>query len=374
MKIGIDAREVMSGGGNATYTYNLIRNLIKIDPEIHYDLFTFLHDMGRRSVLDYSTQNSHEIHAYLTNALIPFANTDKLNDSLIPLIASLRGTDIFHFTNPLNVTKGKFKTIVTIHDLASERHPEWVKASSRAIIDRKIGLIKSADAFIAVSEYTKKDMVNRLGIAPEKIRVIYEAASEAFFPDPEREAVAPFTSGQPYVLCVGQLQPRKNLSRLIEAFALIASRFPKHSLILVGVGRDKEYTQMLHGLVEQYGLQGRIIFASRVDNTTLRKLYSCADCSAYVSLFEGFGLPILESLQCGTPVVASNTTSLPEVLGDAGLLVDPENKDEIARMLEKMLSENELRQHLSKKAIDQAAHFSWHKTALETLGVYASLQ
>lgn len=340
MNIGIDLAEGGAASGNARYTKSLVDALRAL-----------------------SAQNQYR-------ALRPWHRFGPLNDALLRLRARMAGVDVFHFTNPLNFVNGPYASVATLHDLAPLHDPSWSKRSSRDTFDAKVGdMLAHTRLFIAVSEYTKRDIMERLGVAEERIRVVYEAADPFFFPAPDASVLARFGAGR-YVLCAGQLQPRKNVLALIEAFALVHARVPDLQLILVGRARDATYRKAVKEAIHRSELDGQIILAGAVDDATLRALYSGAECFAYPSLFEGFGLPVLEALACGTPVVTSSTSSLPEVAGEAGLLVDPRDPAAIGAAIEHLSTDAALRARLKERAIPQARKFSWEKAARETLSVY----
>jgi glycosyltransferase involved in cell wall biosynthesis len=172
---------------------------------------------------------------------------------------------------------------------------------------------------------------------------------------------------RPFILSLGTLQPRKNYERLIEAFASIVSSVPHHLVITGGKGWMYE---TIFGQVKRSGLEGRVHFPGFVDDADLPALYSAADLFAYVSLYEGFGLPLLEAMACGTPVIGSNTSSLPEVIGEAGLQVDPRNVDNIAHALRQMIDQPELRTRSIGLGLEHAKLFTWDKAARELLTIY----
>jgi len=289
------------------------------------------------------------------------------------VVARLRGVEVFHFTNPMNVISGHWKRVVTVHDLAPFHDSSWAKKDATNLIKQKMDSIISSDAIIAVSEFTKKDIVERFNVDPNKITVIYEGANEEFFPDNDRAAVHTITGTDTYLLCVGQLQPRKNNLNLIHAFGMITPQFAGLKLVFVGRPVSSTYLKELHDAVGKAGLGSSVMFAHSVDNAGLRKLYTRASCLVYPSLFEGFGLPILEAFRCGTPVITSNTSSLPEVAGEAGLLIDPHSPEDIAEAIKRFLSDDHLRGKLRAAIPAQLQKFSWEKAARETLDVYASL-
>ncbi len=373
MKIGIDAFAAIGKGGNSTYSRELIKNLIMLDSPNRYDLFVYLHDLLRPMFRGSQAGKCAEVHVRLSPSYFPLPKLAHINEWLLRARASVRKVDIFHFTNPLNIIEGPFKRVVTVHDLAPLHDTSWTKKAAGEEFVSKLGSIAAADAIIAVSEFTKQDMVLRLQVPPGRITVIYEGAGSDFYRDDNKETVMAAVGAGPYVLCVGQLQPRKNNIALLSAFASIAPDFPDLTLVFVGRPVSAEYMVSLQNAVAEAGLDGRVVFLHAADNILLRRLYTRAECLIYPSLFEGFGLPVLESMQCGVPVITSNTSSLPEVAGEAGLLVDPRSHDDLAAAIKRYLSDEALRRRLRDAIPAQLAKFSWKKAAEETLKVYASL-
>ncbi len=373
MHIGLDAFAAVGKGGNSTYSRQLIRHLLRQDSPNQYYLFGYAHDVLRPLFKEPGARAYREVPVRLSASYFPLPRLEQINDVLLRFAARARGVEVFHFTNPISVIEGPFKKVVTIHDLAPFHDASWTKPEAGQAFKKLAPLMMSSDAIIAVSEATKRDIVERFSIDPQRITVIYEGASEEYYPERDDAALQSLVGG-PYVLCVGQLQPRKNNAALINAFARIAPHYPDLRLVLAGRAVNEGYLRSLHDMARAAGVYERVVFIPAADNATLRKLYTGAECLAYPSLFEGFGLPVLESLQCGTPVIASSTSSLPEVVGDAGLLVDPTSVEDIAGALERYMSDQDLRGRLRAAIPVQVAKFSWDKAAKETLTVYETLR
>ncbi len=373
MHIGLDAFSAIGKGGNSTYSKQLIRHLLRQEGPHRYYLFQYLHDLFRPMFKEKGARNYTEVHTQLSASYFPLLRLASINEILLRAVAQLRGVEIFHFTNPTNVISGPWKRVVTVHDLAPFHNSSWAKERGTNLFKQKMDSIISSDAIIAVSEFTKQDIVEKFGIDSRKITVVYEGANEEFFPDDDPTATHAITGTDTYLLCVGQLQPRKNNLNLIRAFSMIAPQFVGLKLVFVGRPVSDAYLQELHNAVKETGVADSVVFAHAVDNIGLRKLYTRAECLVYPSLFEGFGLPILEAFQCGTPVITSNTSSLPEVAGEAGLLVDPYLPEDIAKAMKLFLSDSDLRQKLRAAIPLQLQKFSWEKAAQETLNVYENL-
>ncbi len=372
MKIGFDYQSAAGRGGNARYTRELVRHLANLLPPKHeLYLYDFVHDLRKQAQLP-SGKHIHHRFAYLTPPYAP-SGIQGFNDWVTHVLGRLDQLDVFHFTNPNNMISGSYNAVVTVHDLSTLTQKDFAKSESRQIFEHKLPrILNDARAIIAVSEHTKRNLVERCGADAEKITVIYEAADGRFYPEPDIQISARFGVSR-FVLYAGQLQPRKNIVSLISSFAAVHKHYPTVSLVLVGRTRDEMYAREVQDAVVENHLQDAVVFAGGVDDVTLRKLYSTAECFVYPSLFEGFGLPPLEAMQCGAPVVVSNSTSLPEVVGDAGILVDPHSIESIAEAIEHVLGDSLFRENLRITALARSHMFSWEKAAHETIRLHESL-
>jgi glycosyltransferase involved in cell wall biosynthesis len=261
-------------------------------------------------------------------------------------------------------------TIVTIHDLGYLHFPDAHPALSRRYLDLSTRWsARAARRVIAVSAATRDDLVATLDVPAAKVSVVHHGVRPvACLADSERrDRRERLGITQPYVLFVGTVQPRKNLQRLIQAFAHVVAAGLPHRLVIVG--RMGWLTEPIRAEVVALDLTDRIHFAGYVPDDDLPALYCGADAFAFPSLYEGFGMPVLEALACGVPVVASDTTSLPEIVGDAGVLIDPLDEAAIGDALVRVLADASLRARLAVAGPERAAHFSWERCARETLAV-----
>ncbi len=260
--------------------------------------------------------------------------------------------------------------IITVHDVARFRFRLAKEALSERLglwLDRKG--IGGAKLIIAVSKFTKRDLVELLRVPPEKVAVIYNGIDHGIFYPRDRKPLK-----SPYLIYAGSERPRKNLGRLLEAFALVKKEFPDLKLVKVGqAGRDPRFRQSTLAKVEKLGLEKDVIFVGHLKDNKLAEYYSGALGLVYPSLYEGFGFPPLEAMACGCPVAASRTSSIPEVVGDAGLLFDPRNVEEMALMIKKLVSDEELRKRLISAGFEQSGKFSWEKAAEKTWRLYRHL-
>ncbi len=267
-------------------------------------------------------------------------------------------------------------TVLTVHDLIFERYPQHHTRINRLFL--KLGMplfVRAADAIIAVSEQTKRDLIELYNTPAEKIHVIYEGIDERFAPiGPPRVAAArqKYAIERPYLLMVGTLEPRKNHAAALQALARLKAEGHPHCLVVVG-GKGWLFDP-IQTLVGELGLSEDVLFAGRVDDDDLPALYSGAACLLMPSLYEGFGFPVLEAMACGTPVVCSNRSSLPEVAGDAAILVDPEDVAGLAAAVGRAVGDAALAGQLRQRGIQQAARFDWTRCATDVARIYSALQ
>jgi glycosyltransferase involved in cell wall biosynthesis len=263
--------------------------------------------------------------------------------------------------------------IDTIHDLSFLRYPQFFKAKKRLYL-RWLTQWSSqrAAALIAVSEFTAREVVRLLHVPRSQVHVVYHGVEPRFQPLPA-EQVAEFRQklGLPkrYILYLGTLEPRKNLVTLLKAYAALAD--PDVHLVLAG-GKGW-LCEDIFAEVDALGLEDRVHFPGYLSDAALPFWYNAAEAFAYVSWYEGFGLPVLEAMACGTPTVASNTTSLPEVAGEAALLVPPDEVEAVREALKRCLSDQPLRARLQHAGREQAAAFTWDKTAEQTVALYKTV-
>jgi len=339
MKIGIDISQIVYGTGVSTYTKNLVENLLRIDKKNEYKLF--FSSLRQNLPNDFKTENKK---AQIKKFPFPPTILEPLwNKWHWPSVEKFIGPfDIFHssdWTQPPT----KAKKITTIHDLAVLRYPKTFPQKIVDVQQRRLEWVKKEiDMIIAVSQATKKDIVELLSIPEEKIQVIYEAVGEDFQP-----------------------QPLAKVEKIKKKYQL------KEDYLLAFSGPARKNLERIKKACQGFNLF--IIGEPYIPQEDLPSLYSGAQCLVYASLYEGFGLPVLEAMACGCPVLTSNVSSLPEVTGQAGLLVDPLDVEEIARGINEITNNKEKREELIKKGFAQAKKFSWEKAAKETLKAYETV-
>lgn len=359
MKIGIDIQTTAGQKvGFGFYVENLVQALQKIDHKNEYVLMAPAPTALER---DFSTPQR----------LI----WDQIQ---LPWRARQAKVDILHqpcFSAPLFYSG---KVVVTVHDIISRKFPQNIPFFSRQFFGRWMPFSnRRADKIIAISQHTKKDIIEVLHIPEEKIEVIYLAASDKFQPIKDQfaleEVKKKYGLSGPFILHVGTLEPRKNLAFLITAFARALRLGPiKEQLVITG--RQGWYYEGLFKLVKDLKLSRKVVFTGYVEEDDLPRLYNAASLFVFPSLYEGFGLPPLEALACGTPVISSNTSSMPEVIGRAGILLPPEDLEAWRRQIYRVLTNKSLRQTMAEQGFSQAKKFSWETTALQTIKIYEQVK
>lgn len=274
--------------------------------------------------------------------------------------------DLFIGTDGMIPLKSTIKSLAIIHDLNFEHYPEHLPKNVLSYYKKWFPqFAKKADRIATVSEFSKTDIINTYQIESSKIDVVYNGAQENFKPIPKKEIEQlqnKYTSGNPYFLFVGTLHPRKNLIRLFSAFDQFKSKTQSNFKLLV-VGKKMWWTKEIETAYNLLQHQSSIVFTNRVTAQELYQITAGAYALAYTPVFEGFGIPLVEAMNCGVPIITSNVTSMPEVVEDAAILVDPFSIDDISNAMEKITTNVELRKELSEKSLLQAKKFTWEKTA-----------
>ncbi len=275
----------------------------------------------------------------------------------------------------------KIPLVVTVHDLIGMLFRNQLGTASALYWGKWLPfVVRKADILIADSQHTRRDLVVHLGVSEKKIRVIYPGVPDRFAPAvPEvgfKAVQSRLSIRGPYFLFVGTLEPRKNLKRTLEAFRLFLNtiREPERFHLVIVGSRDFAHGQFFRELSKELSFQpNQILFTGYLEHEELNALYTRALAFVYPSLYEGFGFPVLEAMASGAPVLTSNTTSIPEVAGDAALQVDPLNVVEISEAMKRLAEDEPTRQGLIRKGFERIIHFSWKKTAEQTLNVYREL-
>ncbi|MDE3087958.1 MAG: glycosyltransferase family 4 protein [Chloroflexota bacterium] len=376
MRIGIDyTAAVRERAGIGRYARELIRALARIDQTNAYVLFVprDAHD----DLLQYDWPPNFSIQrAPLSERTLAAL----WHRARVPLwVETFTGAvDLFYSPDFLLPPTRARRTMVTVHDLSYVRVPECFPAPLLRYLNSAVPrAVERADLILADAASTQRDLADVYRVPLDKIKVLYSGVDPRFRPAVSEDAPArirALTNGKPYILTVGTIQPRKNYARLIEAFAkLIANyRLQIADLQLVIAGGKGWMFDEIFRTIERLGLRDRVMFTDYVPDDDLPALYALAALLAFPSLYEGFGLPIAEAMACGTPVVSSNASSLPEVGGDAALYFDPRDVDAMADALHRVLTDDVLRADLRVRGFAQGKQFSWERAAGELLACFAA--
>jgi glycosyltransferase involved in cell wall biosynthesis len=263
--------------------------------------------------------------------------------------------------------------VITVHDLAFLLYPHFLTKESARYYGHIDEAVRWTDHIIAVSESTKRDTVQHLGVPEEKITVVYEAANPIFRPMDREQARAQVRDRHgidfPFILFVSTIEPRKNVPTLLRAVWQLKECYKEDVHVVLAGGKGWLFEDAF-AVVEELDMDDRAHFVGRVSSEDLRCFYNAAEMLAHPAFYEGFGLPPLEAMACGLPVIVSNVASLPEVVGDAGLLVDPHDVDELTVSMWRVLNDSDLRHEMQEKGLRQAERFSWERAARETLDIY----
>ena len=367
MHIAIDAHSVGAElGGNESYAINLIEALAQIDQTNLYTLY-----VTKRAAIERFDKRWPNFRVKQTLPHTPLVR--------IPLTLSreLRRhpVDVLHvqYTAP---PFAPCPVVTTIHDLAFEHLPETFNRRSWMQLRFTVRqTARRAAHIITVSEYSRRDISQTYGIAPKRITVTPEAAPTHFAPvinETELKKIREnYGIEADYILSLCSIQPRKNLERLIDAYSCLRGIRPESKLPqLVLAGKRGWLDSGTFRAVERNGLGKHVLFTGYIPEQDLPTLYSGAICFVYPSYFEGFGLPVVEAMQCGVPVIAGNRTSLPEVVGEAGLLFDPFDTRALVEAITRILDDSECRAELRAKGLKRAGDFNWKTTAQLTLMIY----
>jgi glycosyltransferase involved in cell wall biosynthesis len=363
VRIGIDARALGGGGGgDETYIRNVIRGLGAVDPQGDYTLFL---RPGLPRVPIRGTESMHRVE-------VPPSQLQVRILVSLPLAVSRERLDVLH-VQYLAPPLCPAPVVVSVHDIAPEIYPRFFTPTAVAQLRVSMPLMVRRAAVLTLSEYSKKTIVRRYRVSPEKVVVAPCAADPMFRPlhDEARlvEVRERYGTGERFILCVGNLQPRKNLKTLIAAYVrLRRADAVRHRLVLVG--RKAWLHDETFAAARASGYDEDLIFTGYVPDDDLVALFNAAEIFVYPSIFEGFGLPPLEAMACGTPVVTTNTSAIPETVGGAAIMVDPLDVEAMATAIARVVDDANLRQRLSAEGLQRAAAFSWEATARTILGVY----
>lgn len=364
MRIGIDVRKLYDYG-IGTYIRNLLRQIARLDRDTEFVLLCRPQDA--HTLLDLG-ENFRPVPEAAGN----YSITEQIR---IPWALRREGVSLFHAPHYVLPPLVRCRAVVTIHDCIHLMFPEYLP--NRFALAYARGSIRSAarhaDRVLTVSESSKRDILRFVDTEPDKIQVIYNAHDERFSREPREEDVVRvrerYQLQDEFVLYAGNVKPHKNVERLIDAFHMVHARGFDH-LKLVIIGDELSKSTAVRRAVHRHNLHKFVRFLGYLPEDTLAIMYRLAGLFVFPSLYEGFGLPPLEAMASGTPVVTSNVSSLPEVVGDAAVLVNPLEPSDIADGIVRVLTDEDLRRSLRQKGLRQASRFSWEASARRVHDIY----
>jgi glycosyltransferase involved in cell wall biosynthesis len=365
MRIGIDATALPPQPvGAANYIVNLTQALLSVDPTNDYVIFV----KPLHAALFAEQGRSQAIRVPLATRILRIA----WEQAALPWLAQQHKLDVLHSPHYTMPFAARCATVVTFHDLTFFLYPEMHLLYKRLFFRAMIPWsARRANALIAISQSTRADILRQLKPILEKVFTVLYGIAPCFHPVENSQALEicrRYNLSKPFILYVGNLEPRKNLPILVRAFAQVVQGGLPHSLVLAG-SRGWKDTEVF-STIQALDLTSRVCFPGYVPQQELPALYSAADLFVYPSLYEGFGLPVLEAMACGVPVITSSVSSMPEITGDAGILVNPRDVDGLAEQMRRILTDRARRDRLAYAGMERAKSFSWERAARETLSVY----
>ncbi len=373
MNIGIDTISLLQPmAGLGRYTFNIIRCLLSLDER--HNLYLFGGNNFFKEVFFYTNGDiESEIWRRVFVPPFPFK---KITRVLLPLWAkkvelSRADIDVFLGTSFKGIFDKSFKTVVTVHDMVHEYYPETIPSNMLRYLRNGLSrCLERSHLVIAVSDNTKKDIVKFLGVPNEKVWVIYNGIDEIFRPVKEenklKEIRWKYNLPDKFLLYIGAIQPRKNIVGIIKAFKLLfQDRDFDHKLVIGGGTGWKK--KDIYTIIKELELKERVVFTPYIPDKDLPYIYNLADVFVFPSFYEGFGFPVLEAMACGVPVVTSDISCLPEIAGDAAVLVNPNLSVDIAEGIRMVISDEEFKKALVERGLKRSREFTWKRCVRETL-------
>jgi len=364
-KIAINATFVLENPtGLGVYTYELLRELLKLECDFDFTVYT-------------SSPNLKNLHPDRVALISPYTSPGLgfwghlmrllWQQLVLPFKVRTEKPSLLYSTVPEGIMSFREKQVITVHDILPIKYPNSCPKMKYYFYYSLPILLNRSRAVICVSENTKKDIIAYHEMRDKPIYVIYEGFNRQHFYPREKTTVQERYGLTDYLLYIGDMRPYKNLERSLEAFTRLNLRKYK---FVIGGKKDPRFYTRIEKKVEELLVKDRIVFLDYVPHQDLPHLYSEAALFVFPSLYEGFGLPPLEAMACGCPVIASNAASVPEVCGDAAYYVDPYDVESIAEGMRKVLTDEALRRNLIEKGLERAKLFSWEKSAKEHLKVF----
>jgi glycosyltransferase involved in cell wall biosynthesis len=379
MKIGINALSHMGKSeGVKIYIRNLISYLAQVDKENEYIIFVGLEVEKLKSI----NKNNFNFVIFpfpflLKLIIIRFIVRIFTEHIYIPIYSYLKSLDVVHFTESYISILPVRHSIVTIHDITIYTHSRYHPITMRFYLKPLLAFsLRKSDLIISDSKSTKDEIIKIFKIDPNKIKVIYLGVEKRFkkldSTYVKSELKKKYSIDYNYIFYIGNLEPRKNINSAIEAFSTLKKREKlDHKFIIAG--KKAWLYKKIFKVIKRLKLENEVIFTGFIPDNDVPLFLNGADVFVYPAWFEGFGLPVLEAIACGTPVVASNVSSIPEILNNGAILVDPKNILSIAGGIEKFLKNEQYRIKTSRKGLERAKKFKWEETAIQTLEVYKKI-
>ena len=371
MKIGIDARAAKwyRGTGIGTYSYQLIRSLNKIDNYNDYLIFV---PEDCKLAIPYK-ENFH-IKSIKQNNQGNFWNEVDTPNKLID-----NCMDIYHVPqNGIGLpTTKNCPFVITLHDIIPFKMPDTVGDQYLKIFNEKLpNIIPMCDGIITVSEYSKEDIIKAFNFPREKIYVTYLASEDIYKPYDKVLSKSiiekNYSITEDYILYIGGFSPRKNILGLLHSFSMLLPKLKKEIKLVIAGSKGKSY-DIYKKRAQDLHIEDKVIFPGFISMDNMPFMYNACELFVYPSFYEGFGLPPIEAMACGVPVIASNVTSIPEIVKDSTLLVDPYDVNDLSEKMYDALLDNDLRQHLITKGLKRSAALTWEHTATATLNAYKNI-
>ncbi|TDX59260.1 glycosyltransferase family 4 protein [Orenia marismortui] len=372
MKIGLDIQSTLKNKtGVGWYTQNIIENLADNELEFEGYAFNFL---GRNNIHKSISTLNFDVKI---NKILPYSLYRRIWSYLpIPYNHLVNSqADIFHFFNYILPPKIRGKVIVTVYDMVYKLFPETMTKKNYRWLEKGLQRsINRADKIITISKSAKKDIMKYLAIDEEKIEIIYPGIDHELYSSElkvgkVKELREKYNIPKNFILYLGTLEPRKNIGRIIDAYAKYQQQ-AKDDISLVLAGKKGWMYQEIFDKVKEHSLEDKVVFTGYVNEIDKPAIYKMSKLFIFPSLYEGFGMPVLEAMASATPVITSNISSLPEVVGDAALLVDPYDISDISSVIKRILEDKKLQLRMIEQGLKQSAKFSWQKSAEKLLTVY----
>ncbi|MBU3189043.1 glycosyltransferase family 4 protein [Clostridium bowmanii] len=371
MRIGIDARAAKwyRGTGIGTYCYQLIHSLNKIDNYNNYSLF-----VPEECKLDIPFKENFHINNIVQENQSNFWNEVNIPNTLVD-----KYMDIYHVPqNGIGLPNSKdCPFVITLHDVIPYKMPDTVGEQYLKIFNKKLpNIIPLCDGIITVSEYSKQDIIETFNFPSEKIYVTYLASEDIY--KPYNKTLSKFIIEKnysivgDYILYIGGFSPRKNIVGLLESFSLLLPKLKKDMKLVIAGSKGKSY-DIYKKRAQDLNIENKVIFPGFISMDHIPFMYNACEIFVYPSFYEGFGLPPIEAMACGVPVIASNVTSIPEILEGSALLVNPYDVNALCEKMYNVLLDNSLRQSLITKGLKKASTLTWEHTAAATLNAYRNI-